>query len=94
MVTLLELREYLKKQPAGAIRSGSLSQILARCWDDLAGSYAEGTTADKLNRIENVHWNTPQLAFLTERHCGTVMGPARADLHHWTIDIDRGNGSM
>lgn len=89
MVTLFELREYLKKQPAGQIQSGSLSGILSRCWDDLAGSYAEATTADKLSRIENVQWNPPDLTFELERHGGTVMGSTRADLHHWTIDVDR-----
>jgi hypothetical protein len=93
MVTLLELRDYLKKQPEGQIHSDSLSKILSRCWDDLAGSGAESTTPDKLSRIENVQWNPPQLTFVIERHGGTVMGSTRADLHRWIIDIDRGVAS-
>ena len=55
MAPLFDLREYLKNQPAGRIYPiRNLSEILSRCWDDLAGSYAEATTADKLNRIEDV----------------------------------------
>jgi len=34
-------------------------------------------------------WNPPQLAFLIERHGGTVMGSSRAEMQHWVVDVDQ-----
>ena len=42
-----------------------------------------------IGRMENVEWHPPILTFLIERHGGTVLGSARAELQRWTVDLDR-----
>jgi hypothetical protein len=70
-----------------------LADFLAAAWEQLNGFDAEGMAAEKLDRIEQVEWNPPRLTFVIERHGGTVMGSTRAELHGWSIDIDRGTAN-
>jgi hypothetical protein len=87
---LSKLREYLCELPAGMIDDKSrLIALLSECWDDFEGASAEATSVEKLRRAESVDWNPPLLTFVIERHGGTVQGSTRAQLHRWTIDLNR-----
>jgi hypothetical protein len=63
--------------------------LLANCWDNLRGSDAHSTFADKLHRAEELAWAPPLLTFRLERHGGTVMGSTRASVHYWSVNVER-----
>ena len=42
----------------------------------------------KLDRMENVRWDPPTLAFEVERHGAAAMGSTRAERQQWTLDMD------
>jgi hypothetical protein len=87
---LSKLREYLYELPAGMIDDKSrLIALLSECWDDFEGASDEATSVEKLRRAESVEWNPPLLTFVIERHGGTAQGSTRAQLHRWTIDLNR-----
>ena len=88
------LKDHLFALPAGKIvettETAALWNLLADCWSSFEGSNAEGMQAYKLHdRMEDVDWNAPILTFTIERHGGTVMGSSRAELHEWTLDLDK-----
>ena len=74
--------------PAKVNDDGTLAGLLTDCWDEIGGSDAESTTAEKLRRIEELEWHPPEISFVIERHGGMGMGSARADLHRWSVDVD------
>lgn len=41
-----------------------------------------------IDRVEKVIWEPPFLVFVIERHGGTVCGSTRAELQHWSVDLD------
>ncbi len=84
-----ELKEYLYSIPHGEISdTGQLVKLLAGSWCDLAGDDG-GMKGYKLHkRMEQVTWNPPNLTFVIERHGGIVVGSTRAELQHWTVNID------
>jgi len=68
---------------------GRIVRLLAACWDDLD---RPDTRLDsyKLNRIESLEWDPPNLNFTIERHKGILYGSTRAELQHWSVDLDNG----
>jgi len=75
-----QLLEYLVSIQAGPISdTAQLETLLAACWDEFAGSEAEGMAGYKLHgRVDDVHWDSPVLTFVIERHGETVLGSTRA----------------
>ncbi len=84
-----ELKEYLSSIPHGEISdTGQLEKFLAESWNDIAGDDG-GMKGYKLHkRMEQVTWNPPNLTFVIERHGGIGVGSTRAELQHWTVNID------
>lgn len=90
MNTLDQLQSFLSDRPPGAITNPAshLEPLLADCWSQFSGDHG-GMSGDKLiGRMESVGWNAPFLTFTIERHGGTVMGSTRAELQHWSINMD------
>lgn len=85
-----QLLEYLMSIQAGSISdTAKLETLLATCWDEFAGSKAEGMADYKLHgRVDDVHWNPPVLTFVIERHGETVLGSTRAERHIWMLNVD------
>jgi hypothetical protein len=89
-----ELRKFLNSCPAGQIVVQSkLIDLLESGWNQLEGNEKQGMTAEKVDRIEKVEWDPPLLTFVIERHGATVQGSSRAELHTWTVDLERGTAS-
>jgi hypothetical protein len=84
------LKRILSAMEPGAIaETAEVERLLAGCWDDLGGVDEGGMQGYKLlNRMEDVVWRPPVLSFVIERHGGTVMGSTRAELQHWSVDVD------
>jgi len=80
---------YLEQTPEGEITdTAELEELLAGCWDEFSGDYG-GMDPHKLRgRMEDVLWRPPIIEFVIERHGGTVMGSSRAELQHWTVDVE------
>ena len=93
---LVQLRNYLARMNTGPITEVSkIESLLAACWDDLGISRDGGMEGYKLyDRMEDVNWNPPLLAFQIEQHGGTVQGSSRAELQQWTIDVVTGIASF
>ena len=94
---LAALRDFFASYPPGSRFTDEsclmLVESLQNCWEHLEGSDAEGMEAWKLERMEEPHWQPPVLTFTIERHGGTVMGSTRAELQHWTVNVDEGIAS-
>src|SRR4051812_47015376 len=90
------LKKHLAKFTPGRIsETEEIESLLAPCWDDLDGSDEGGMDGDKLlGRMEKVVWSPPVLTFVIERHGGTVNGSTRAELQHWTVDLDAGTAEI
>lgn len=84
------LKKRLGRMAPGPIPViGELDRHLANCWDSFDGANEGGMAGDKLlGRMESVQWNPPVLCFIIERHGGTVCGSTRADLQHWSVNLD------
>ena len=88
------LRLYLQALPAGPVTdTAALVKVLQACWHELDGSSQSKMEAWKLDRMEDVEWQPPELSFTIERHGGTVLGSTRADLQSWTVNLDRHEAS-
>ena len=90
MKTLNQLNSFLSDRPLGAITNPAshLEPLLADCWGQFGGDHG-GMSGDKLiGRMESVGWDSPLLTFTIERHGGTVMGSTRAELQHWSVNMD------
>lgn len=84
-----QLRKYLKRIPEGEITNTvELEELLAECWDEFVGDHGGMEPQKLLGRMEDVLWRPPILGFVIERHGGTVMGSSRAELQHWTVDVE------
>ena len=43
----------------------------------------------KLDRIEDLQWDPPELSFITERHGAMVVGESsREEIQSWTVNLD------
>jgi len=83
------LKSFLASLSAGPVTdAGQLVHLLLDVWDSLPGSCSEKMAAHKLWRMERVEWHPPFLSFIIERHGGTVSGSTRAELQHWSVDIE------
>jgi hypothetical protein len=82
-VALNRLRALLRDvEPWPVADASSLEGLLVGCWEQFAGGEAHGMSGDKLlGRMEEVTWAPPLLAFVIERHGGTVLGSSRTELH-------------
>ncbi|HQV23643.1 MAG TPA: hypothetical protein PLJ88_11185, partial [Agitococcus sp.] len=81
--------EYVSSLPTGSVeKNKTLIGFLELIWDSLSGSSNQNTTANKLDRIENIFWSPPLLEFILERHGPTVNGSSRANLHYWRVNIN------
>ncbi len=65
-----------------------LESLLAAAWGELSGDDGGMEGYKLLNRMENVSWEPPYLSFRIERHGGTVLGSTRAEIQHWTVDVE------
>jgi len=82
---------YMQNVPPGKVEDvRALERMLFQCWHELGGD-AESLQGYKLlHRMEDVEWDPPEISFTIERHGATVMGSTRADLHRWTVDLEKG----
>jgi hypothetical protein len=90
---LSRLRTLLLQLAEGPVPDERREEIVAAletAWNELDGSDVEGTTAEKINDPERLHWKDPVLSFIVERHGRTVLGSTRADMHHWSVDVANG----
>lgn len=86
---------YLKQIPEGKIAdTADLEELLAESWDEFVGDCG-GMESYKLSgRMEDVLWRPPTLKFVIERHGGIAMGSSRAELQHWTVDVEHETVTM
>jgi hypothetical protein len=84
------LLDYLQTLAPGPIADGDeVESLLAKCWNVVDPGHSGGMTADKLyGRMEKIVWEPPLLSFLIERHGGTVQGSSRAELQHWSVNVE------
>jgi hypothetical protein len=90
------LAEFAEGLPPGPVGDRhALSHVLSATWHDLVGDVG-GMEAGKLTteRIESPIWNPPQLHFAIERHGGTVAGSTRAEVQHWSVNVETGEASL
>ena len=64
-------------------------RLLSDCWHEFEGADDTSMTPEKLWYAEDLSWNPPVLSFAIERHGAIVLGSKRADIHKWTINLDR-----
>jgi hypothetical protein len=92
------LRSYMKELPNQEITDSSIHQticgLLTECWAHLNGSQDQNTYADKIYRAEKFKWKSPILTFELERHGGTVLGSTRANIHLWSVNVERGTAEI
>jgi hypothetical protein len=86
---LAGLRRFLAAAGPGHIEDAdALVGLLAAAWPSFAGADDEAMASWKLSRIEDPEWRPPLLTFLIERHGAVALGGTRADLQHWTVNLD------
>jgi hypothetical protein len=69
--------------------------VLIAAWNDLGGEDIERTEAWKLRgRMERIVWEPPELSFDLERHGSVALGGTRADVHRWSVNIERRDASV
>ena len=92
MTPLSRLKDFVKDMPHGPIKDErKLCQVLDDCWDLLEGSRDTKMNFTKLHRIENPVFEPPSnIIFEIERHGQMVAGSVYADLHRWTVDVEKG----
>ncbi len=93
------LHTFLNGLPIGEIKGSdenrrTVSKLLQDCWEMLNGSDDEKTFSTKIHRAESICWNPPIVSFELERHGATVGGSSRADLHHWSVDVEKGTANV
>ena len=86
---LVDLRNYLNSVHPGPLTDVSrVEELLSPCWDDFTGSSTTSMTAHKLDRIEDLRWDPPNLSFIVERHGAIVGGgSSRAEKQGWTANL-------
>jgi hypothetical protein len=90
-----KLRAYLAQVLPGPVKDVErVEELLAACWDQLAGPEG-GMTGEKLiNRTEDMRWNPPLLRFNIERHGARALGSVYAEVQRWVIDIEKGSADF
>ena len=83
---LEELRHHCQGLSGIQVDSSHLISLLKQCWDEFSGD-SSVLTAFKLDRAEHVKVNALELSFTLERHGGIKYGSTRAELQHWTVDL-------
>lgn len=94
--SLDELRRHLFALPDGPVtETAQIERLLSEGWNGIdCGNDSGGMLAYKLHgRMESVEWMPPLLSFIIERHGGTVCGSSKAELQHWTLDLDLGTAN-
>src|SRR4051794_23218609 len=93
---MVRLRELLAPLGPGSMsETTELERSLACCWDEFDGSAEGGMEGDKLlGRMESVGWQPPVLTFVIERHGGIVRGSTRAELQHWSVNLDDATATL
>ncbi|MEX1258395.1 MAG: hypothetical protein WEG36_12320 [Gemmatimonadota bacterium] len=91
------LRHHLASLPAGPVPRDdhALDRLLENAWDQLSGGDG-GMEGYKIhNRIFNVTWAPPTLAFEIERHGGIVAGGSGyAEIQSWEVNADTAVASL
>lgn len=92
MKALQQLRDFIKHLPPGPIKDErALYNLLRDCWILLEGSTDTNMNFAKLHRVENPVFEPPsKIIFEIERHGQTVAGSVYADLHRWSVDVEKG----
>jgi hypothetical protein len=80
--------------PVPSDQQQEVKKRLAEAWEWLEGCDEQRTEAYKLDRAENLRWQSPTLSFVLERHGATVRGSTRAELHHWEVNLDKRQASI
>lgn len=95
---LQELRDLVADVAPGHLPrelEAVVDSALSTCWERLDGARAGGMKPDKLlGRIRQVCWGPPLLSFAIERHGGTKLGSTRAEVQHWTVNLDAGTATL
>ncbi len=90
MIGVERLLAYLVViQPGQITATDPLGRLLAASWNELDRDDGGMEGYKLLGRIEDVTWQPPKLTFTIERHGGTVMGSARAELQHWEVNVEQ-----
>lgn len=85
-----EFYRHCLSLPSGPVADVStVEQLLATAWDELSGDDGGMEGYKLLNRMEDVRWEPPILSFQIERHGGTVLGSTRAEIQHWSVDVEQ-----
>ena len=94
-LALASLRDHLSNLPAGPVEDAyTVQSLLSNAWDYLEGGADTKMDAYKVSlRMEEPVWNPPTLEFTIERHGRTACGSTRADVHHWSVDVEKGTAS-
>jgi hypothetical protein len=85
------LRAKLDSIPNGPVpgdQQAEVKELLINAWKWLEGRDEQSTDAGKLDRVENLQWQSPILTFVLERHGATVLGSISAALHRWEVNLD------
>jgi hypothetical protein len=90
------LKSLLNQLPNGPISTERehVLTLLAVAWEGLDGNEDHSTYAYKLERAESLRWEAPELKFILERHGRTANGSRRADLHHWSVDLEKREAAL
>jgi len=93
---LSELRNSLGTGGGAVPSTSEIEALLAKGWHEL-----KITSSDEkmdgwkiLNRTEDLTWNPPILTFNIERHGSTVGGSIYAEVHTWSVDLERGTATL
>jgi hypothetical protein len=91
-----KLQTLLVQLLPGRIDSTSeIEDVLASCWEDLAGDAAGGMEGYKLKgRMESAVWTPPLLEFTIERHGALAFGSVYAGVQYWFVNIETGVASL
>ncbi len=86
-----ELKEYFDSLDGAAVDPSELVGKVANVWEQFSGHDAEGMNEDKLSpdRVEDPEWAAPLLTFRIERHGAFCRGSSRAEIHQWTLDLEK-----
>jgi len=92
------LRQFVSSLPKNAVVDGAVGaqfrERLVAAWGYLAGSKEQLTSADMLDRAEQLTWEPPFVTFVLERHFWQLEGRSRAELHHWVVNVDTGTADI
>ena len=87
---IFDLRRLLQSFDQGPIDDASMVQeLLSECRNDIDGGDVDSMATFKLERMEQLRWNPPDLSFVIERHGAIVAGrSSRAQKQEWVVNLD------